>query len=83
MSEQKNLMYAIQPANIQVNGFKVATINITYGFNSADIRIDLYNDAQFITSKILTISGMDYTLWGDDVPYILNWICSQLGFTLV
>jgi hypothetical protein len=50
---------------------------------SVDIQVMIYDSNQnMIDLKLLTLSGTDYTNWGNDDSYILNISCQKLGFTL-
>jgi hypothetical protein len=74
--------FEILPSTIVVDSFKIPSISILVGQNTANINVELYGNNQFIMTRSLQLSGNDYVSWGSDYPYLLNWVCAQLGFTL-
>jgi hypothetical protein len=71
--------YEIKEAALPINRFTMSITNITFG-ESANIKVELFNDSGFVTTKYLIMSGADYANWTNDLPYLTNWVCSQLGF---
>ncbi len=74
--------YEIKEAALPINRFTMSVTSITFG-ESANIKVELFNDAGFVTTKYLVISGQDYADWTNDLPYLTNWVAAQLGFILV
>lgn len=54
----------------------IANKSITLGVNLYD------SDGYVIDVKNITMDGIDYENWGTDDNYLLNYICSTLGFTI-
>lgn len=82
MSDEK--VFEVQPVPlVVVNGFRISNVNVKVGQNSATITVHLLNNGEILQTKYLIMSGNDYKNWSDDYPYVTNWICTQLGFTLV
>lgn len=75
---------------IDIEPFTVTTTNvmtkmsirrITINLNtSANIMVDLFDDNnRFIQMKILTLAGEDYSNWGTDDNYIIEWVKQNLN----
>ncbi len=75
--------FEIEPSAIVVDSFKIPSISILVGQNTANINVELYGNNQLITTRSLQLSGEEYVSWGSDYPFLLSWVCIQLGFTLV
>jgi hypothetical protein len=73
--------YEIKESSIPINRFTMSVTSITFG-ESANIKVELFNDAGFVTTKYLVMVGQDYADWTNDLPYLTNWVCTQLGFNL-
>jgi hypothetical protein len=51
---------------------------------SASFKVWLYDiHDKLIDVKIVSMVGEDYTKWGNDDEYVLQFIATQLGFTLI
>jgi hypothetical protein len=74
--------FEIQPSTIEVDSFKIPSISILVGQNTANVNVELYGNNQFIMTRSLHLSGEEYVSWGSDYPFLLSWVCTQLGFTL-
>jgi hypothetical protein len=61
--------------NIKINIFKVEL------FKSMSLSVDLLNNNKLINTKIMTISGDEYTKWGNDDNYIIDLVLSKLNLT--
>lgn len=49
---------------------------------SATFRVSLYNvNDKLVDTKFVTLEGDDYTNWGNDDEYILQFLANKLGFT--
>ena len=66
--------------NKTISQYCIGSININLN-NSADIVVGLYDSSgNFIQTKGFTMSGIDYTNWGNnDIPYVTNWIENQIS----
>jgi hypothetical protein len=74
--------YEIKEASLPINKFTISITNIKL-CESANIKVELFNNTGFITTKYLIMSGADYANWTNDLPYLTNWVATQLGFSLV
>ena len=51
---------------------------------SASFKVWLYDvQGKLFEVKLITMIGEDYTNWGNDDQYVLQFVASQLGFTLL
>lgn len=51
---------------------------------SARFRVIMMDDNNKMTETIyVTLSGEDYLNWGNDDQYVINFIASQLGLTIL
>lgn len=66
-----------------IYSFDIQSIEISL-FNSAKIRVTLLNEqGNIVDVSIVLLQGDDYTNWGNDDNYIVNFVAKQLGFTIV
>jgi len=65
-----------------ITSFDIESIEVIL-FSSARIRVNLYNSNgdRFDVTYVL-MSGSDYTAWGNDDQYILQFVANTLGFTI-
>ena len=75
--------FEIVPASISVNQFRISNISVRPLQNSAMICVELFSNNEMLKTTYLEISGQEYIDWGSDSPYLLNWICAKLNFTLL
>ncbi len=65
-----------------INSFSVTVNNVILS-TSANLEIKLFNNNSLIDIKIVTISGEDYTNWGSNDQYIINyaqnWIMNNIN----
>jgi hypothetical protein len=65
-----------------INSFDIQNIEVIL-FTSAVIAVKLNDiNGSFVELKFITLAGKDYTNWGKDDNYIINFIASKLGFIL-
>jgi hypothetical protein len=51
---------------------------------SATFRVSLYDaNDKYISNKYVIIEGQDYTAWGNDDQYVIDFVAQKLGFTLL
>ena len=61
-----------------------AIINDLILNTSASFKVWLYDiNDKLIDVKVVHMIGEDYTNWGQDDQYVLQFIATQMGFTLV
>ena len=70
------------PCNItttkSVSGFIINQVNLT-PFTSAVIVTSLYdNSNNFITTTSINLTGTDYTNWGNNDQYLINYIENKI-----
>jgi hypothetical protein len=66
-----------------IYSFDIQSIEINL-FNSAKIRVTLLNEqGNIVDVSIVLLEGDDYTNWGNDDNYIINFVANDLGFTIV
>jgi hypothetical protein len=61
--------------NIQINILKVEL------FKGMTLSVNLLSNNKIIDSKIMTISGDEYSNWGNDDNYIINLVLNKLNLT--
>lgn len=62
------------------------TINVRpffIGEETASIVVTLENSEKSFETKILTLPTDVYEAWGTDDSVIINWVCEELGLTLI
>ena len=78
-----DVKYDIQPITVTTTNImtKISIRRITINLNtSANIMVDLFDDNdRFIQMKNLTLSGEDYSNWGTDDNYIIEWVKQNLN----
>lgn len=53
-------------------------------FTSCSVSVDTFDvDKNFIYNRILTMTTQQYLEWQNNDDYLLNFVCSSLGLTLV
>ena len=60
-----------------VNNIKI-TVNNLVLFSSATIIVNLFSDNTLIENQILPLSGTDYTDWGSNDQYIVDYVLNKL-----
>jgi hypothetical protein len=66
-----------------VSSFDVQNIELVL-FNSARIRVAILDEnGNMLDLTFLTMEGEDYTNWGSDDNYIINYVATKLGFTII
>uniref|UniRef100_A0A6C0HCN3 Uncharacterized protein n=1 Tax=viral metagenome TaxID=1070528 RepID=A0A6C0HCN3_9ZZZZ len=66
-----------------ITSFRVSIDTIIL-FTSANIVVDFYdNNNILIDRKRLTISGDDYTNWGNSDEYIINYVANYYNFIII
>jgi len=62
--------------------FEVESINVQL-FSTAIICVNLFNqDGYRVKVERITLSGDNYTNWGNDDQYILMFVATSLGYTV-
>ena len=66
-----------------ISGFNIQNIELVL-FNSARIIVQLLDEnSNMMDIKFITMEGADYTSWGSDDNYILIFVATKLGFTII
>ena len=82
------MSYQIQPFDKTetitntINSIQVSVVDIVLGV-SAKVITEYFSNGRglYLMQDILT--GDDYTNWGSDDDYIVNWVCKKYNITLV
>jgi hypothetical protein len=61
--------------NIQINILKIEL------FIGMTLSVNLLSNNKLIDSKLMTISGDEYSNWGNDDNYIINLVLTKLNLT--
>jgi hypothetical protein len=59
------------------NNMTLQVISINLGV-SATFNVFLYNDQFMVATRNYTMTGEDYTNWGNDDQYVYTWIIAQI-----
>jgi cytidylate kinase len=66
-----------------IHSFNIDSVEITL-FNSAKIRVALLNEQKHVVEITnIIMEGDEYSYWGNDDYYILNYVSAKLGFTII
>ena len=57
---------------------RVITLSL---FTNVSVNAILFSDTDFIASKTYLLEGDDYTNWGNNDEYIVDYVLAQLGLT--
>jgi hypothetical protein len=81
-------MYEIEPHNMGIVGTATFLNVYAAGFSASDtacgLSYQLFNAAgHAIYSNGLTLSGADYENWGADNYYLVEYVATTLGLTLI
>jgi len=63
-----------------INNIKI-TVNRIVLFKSVSISVNLLEDNKLIENKFYDIKGDDYTAWGNDDNYIVNYVLGKLNMS--
>jgi hypothetical protein len=63
-----------------INNIQVRVMNVVL-YNSVSVYATLFSDKNVIDTKSFLLTGTDYTDWGNDDDYIVNYALTQLGLT--
>lgn len=79
------MSYPIQPVvkpqpSVIIDTINIRVSDINLG-ESATIFVKCYYGDLFITSQILELKQPDYSEWGTDDNWLVNWVFRQLGFS--
>lgn len=63
-----------------INNVKIQVMNIKL-YTSVSVIASMFSDKNLVDTKIFNLEGTDYTNWGNDDDYIINYVLTQLGLT--
>jgi hypothetical protein len=63
-----------------INNIKI-NVNIMILFQSVSLIVNLFHNKQLIDNAYLELTGDDYTNWGNDDQYIIDYVLNKLNFT--
>ena len=66
--------------SINITNIQVRVMNLNL-FQSVNINVILMSNNDYVDSKSYTLEGDDYTNWGNDDTYIVNYALNKLGLT--
>ncbi len=66
-----------------IYGFNIQNVELVL-FNSARINVELFDEHRnMIDFQVLTMSGQAYEDWGNNDEYVINFVATTLGFTII
>jgi hypothetical protein len=79
-------MFQVYPLDLvttrTIGSFRIDQIQLVL-FKQANISVVLYDTAGVAFElKQLQMTGNDYDMWSTDDNYVLQYVCTQLGFTV-
>jgi len=83
MSQPNNINVVPTPyirPPVNVTNVQIRVINLAL-FNSVNVNATLFSGNDFIDSKTYLLEGTEYTDWGSDDSYIIDYVLTQLGLT--
>ena len=79
--------------NVNINNYNLVQTNVINNikihinqivlFTSLSLSVRFYQDTTLVENRILTLTGTDYTDWGNDDNYIINFVLNTYGLTQV
>jgi len=63
-----------------INNIKISTAYIEL-FKSITVRVGLYTNNTLVDNRMIEITGTDYTNWGNDDNYIIDFVLTYLNLT--
>jgi hypothetical protein len=66
--------------SVDITSVQVRVININL-FQSVNVNAILMSNNDYVDSKTFLLEGADYTSWGNDDTYIVNYVLNKLGLT--
>ena len=63
-----------------INNIKIR-VNRIILFKSISLSVSLLENESLVENKYIEVSGEDYTNWGNDDQYIVNFVLTKLGLT--
>jgi hypothetical protein len=83
------MIKAVQP----IQPYDQVTVKVIYGFDvevntvilntSARLSVRLYDQNKTIVNvQTMELTGQDYTNWGNDDNYVINYVAQKLGFVI-
>jgi len=81
MDETKvNVQDSIYTKTMIINNIKIRTNRLSL-FNSISLGVSLFADNVLVENKMIDVTGEDYTNWGNDDQYIVDFVLTKLGLT--
>jgi hypothetical protein len=66
--------------SINITSIQVRVINLNL-FQSVNVNVLLFSNNDYVDSKSYLLEGDDYTNWGNDDNYIIDYVLDKLGLT--
>jgi hypothetical protein len=67
----------------EANKMDITVIPFLLGSETTSLSVNIKNDEKIFESKKLDIPQDIYESWGTDDSIIIEWVCEELGLTLV
>ena len=65
---------------VDITSIHIRVMNVVL-FKSVNVNVTLFSNNDFVDSKSFLLEGADYTSWGNDDTYIVNYVLNKLGLT--
>jgi hypothetical protein len=66
---------------LKVKNFSVVVVNLELNVK-CDLIVSMFDEnKEPLIQKKITLEGDDYLNWGENDDYIVDYVCSQYGFT--
>ena len=66
--------------SVNITSVQIRVINLDL-FKCVSINATLMSNDNYVDSKQFQLEGTDYTNWGNDDSYIINYVLNQLGLS--
>jgi len=63
-----------------VNNIQIRVMNVEL-YKSVSVYVMLFSDKTVVDTKNFLLTGDDYTSWGNDDDYIVNYVLTKLNLT--
>lgn len=65
----------------KIGSFTILLQNFVIGV-SVDLVVSIFDvEKKFVSTALIPLEGEDYTLWGTNDDYLINFVCNKLNFT--
>ena len=72
-----------QTTSVTTESFNVACRNVDL-FNNASFTVDTFDSSNnMLNRQVLTMTNQQYLEWNNNDSYVIDWVATTLGFTLI